>query len=91
MDTERWRVNAETAAIRGRTLVRSVVQVAGVVAVLLGAYNLLLYPSVGETLWVGYRSVLPMVTAAGSSDGGGIIAVSDVILMAVGAVLAWFV
>lgn len=83
---ERLKVSAEAYAIRGRGLSRTAVQLVGIAAVVIGAYNFLLAPAVvtGPVATI-YRDV------AGQFVRGQSAVLADIGLMAVGAVVAWFV
>jgi len=79
---ERLKVSAEAYAIRGRGLSRTAVQLLGIGAVLLGAYNFLLEPFVVASVVLPiYREVILGVLAivflgpqlmSGGGGGGGI-------------------
>jgi hypothetical protein len=86
MDRDRARVTAEAYGIRGRGWLRSGIRLLGIVAVLLGAYNLLLAPFlVTPELVTVYRDVAASLFVLPSPI------LADIALMAVGAVVAWFV
>jgi len=82
MDIERWKVNAETAAIRGRGWVRNLVRLLGIALVVIAGVNLL----VAESIWpvVVYRELWVAVTAAPAYPVG------DVVAIGVGAAVAHF-
>jgi len=86
MDAERWKITAETAAIRGRGWLRLMVRLAGVAIVLVAAANLF-----GIELWTGYRGLLDARTVVGEPARGRIVFVADIVAMAVGAAVAHFV
>jgi hypothetical protein len=83
MDTERWRITAETAAIRGRGWVRNLVRLVGIALVIVAGTNLLL----SDSIWpvVVYRDLWAAATAA------PVWPVGDVVAIGVGAAVAWFV
>lgn len=84
---ERLKLDAETAGIRGRTLLRTTVQTLGVLAVLLGAWNLLAVPAVDSV-----EPVLAVVYATALGLADPIVSpLAHVILIAAGAIAAWFV
>jgi hypothetical protein len=86
MNWERAKITATTTAVRARAKLRLLVQLVGLVAIALGAWNMLVVPSAGvEPLWTGYRAVAG-VAAVGDQ---AIVAIADVGLMAAGAVVAW--
>lgn len=83
---ERLKVSAEAYAIRGRGLGRTAVQLLGIGAVLLGAYNFLLEPFVVASVILPiYREVFLGALAVEATM------LADIALMVVGAILAWFV
>jgi hypothetical protein len=86
MDRERIAVTAESYGIRSRGFLRTAVQVIGIVAVLVGAYNYLLAPIVatGPVATV-YREVAFGQLAVASPM------LADIALMAAGAIVAWIV
>jgi hypothetical protein len=88
MDTERLKVTAEVGYLRIRGLVRTGIRFIGVLAVLLAAYNWLFWaPLGGEPFFTVYRSLLPL---SGATAGATIIHPADLVLMVVGAIIAWF-
>lgn len=83
---ERLKVSAEAYAIRGRGLSRTAVQLLGIGAVLLGAYNFLLEPFVVASVVLPiYREVILGVLAVEATM------LADIALMVVGAILGWVV
>ena len=87
MDVERLKVNIETAAVRTRGWARFGLSVVGVALVLVGAWNLLLAPTVGfDALFPEYRRFLSTLVV---SDGG-VVRLADVVLIGIGAIVAWF-
>jgi hypothetical protein len=76
--------HAEPYLIRGRSIARTTVQVVGILAVLVGAFNYLLAPALttGPVLTV-YRDVAFSVLAF------NIASAADIGLMVVGAIVAW--
>lgn len=84
MNTEGWRITAETAAIRGRGWVRLLAQLAGIALIIVAAANIL-----GLELWTGYRSLVDARVAVG--DPRTIVHVADVAAIGVGAAVAKFV
>jgi hypothetical protein len=87
VDWERWRINAETTALRSRVKLRLAANLVGLVTVGVAGYNFLLAPAVGPTVFPFYRLALGAV-------GLGQLAapwVSEIAAMVVGACLVWFV
>jgi hypothetical protein len=86
MDAENVKIRAETVYLRSRAWLRTFLGLFGLGLVVLGAVNMLL----GAELFVWYRDLFPMLTVA---DGANrpIIHVADVAVVAIGAVIAWFV
>jgi hypothetical protein len=85
MDTERWKVNAETAAIRGRGWLRLCVRLAGLALVVAGGLNLLVGVDGG---------VLPVLLYRGlwvHHVGVAAWPVADAVAIGVGAAVANFV
>jgi len=82
MDTERLKITAETAAIRGRGWVRLVVRLVGIALVVIAGSNLLL----AESIWpvVVYRNVWVAATGAPAWPVG------DFVAIGVGAAVAHF-
>lgn len=86
MDRDRIRVTAEAYGIRSRSWVRMIIRGAGIAAVLIGAYNLLLSPFlVSPEILTAYRSVVATVLVSSAP------LLTDIVLMVVGAVVAWFI
>jgi len=83
MDTERLKISAETAAIRGRGWVRLALRLAGIVLVVLGAANLF-----GLEVWTAYRSVWPAVV---EPSDGQLLYAADFAVAVAGAAVANFV
>ena len=87
IDTERPRISLETVAIRTRGWIRLSLSLAGIALVLVGAWNLLLAPTLGTNPFLSeYRRFLLVLVV---SDGG-ILHLADIVLVGVGAVVAWF-
>jgi hypothetical protein len=83
VDLERWKITAETTAIRGRGWVRSAVRLVGLVLVIAGGVNLLLVDAV---LPVGvYRETWVALAGIPAWPLG------DFIAIGAGAAVAWFV
>ncbi|QLG63194.1 hypothetical protein [Halorarum salinum] len=61
-----------------------------VVLVLLTAYNLLLNPTVGIELWFGYREIFVQTLASQGGNEIGLYMISDVVVMVIGMIAAWF-
>ena len=82
MDTERLKITAETAAIRGRGWVRLVVRLVGIALVIIAGSNLLL----AESIWpvVVYRDLWATTTGAPAYPVG------DFVAIGVGAAVAHF-
>jgi len=86
MDRDRIRVTAEAYGIRSRGWVRTIIRGAGIVAVLIGAYNLLLSPLlISPEILTTYRNVVATVLVSSPPF------FTDIALMVVGAVVAWFI
>jgi hypothetical protein len=86
MDRERMAVTAESYGIRGRSLMRTAIQLLGVAAVLVGAFNYLLAPVVeAQAIITIYRTAAFDYLAFPSSM------LADIALMVVGAIVAWSV
>lgn len=84
MDTERWRITAETTAIKGRGWLRLVLRLAGIALILVGAAALF-----GADVWTAHRTVVDARVVVG--DPRRVVFVADVVVMAAGAALANFV
>lgn len=84
MDTERLKITAETAAIRGRGWLRLAVRLAGIALVLVAAGNFFTV----ET-WTAYRAWF--ATVIGEQSVLGLGRVADFVAMGVGAAVAHFV
>lgn len=85
MDRERARITAEAYGIRSRGWLRAVLQVVGVAAVLVGAYNFLVAPYVVTgAVAPAYRDLAATVIAVPSQM------LADILLMVIGAIVAWF-
>jgi hypothetical protein len=76
---------AEVWYLRLRSHTRTLVRLLAIVCVLVGAYNLLLVP-VFETSTVAAAVYRPLVPVRGDVEY-----VADIVLMTVGAVVAWWV
>jgi len=83
MDTSRdgYRTG-ETALLRARTWVRTLLRGVGIVIVVVGALNLL-----GIEVWVAYRAVYDSVVVVGHQDQA--VYVADAVVAAVGAIVAF--
>lgn len=86
MDTESLSITAETTAIRARAWARLGIRLFGVIVLLVGAHNLLLSGMTETVLFGGYRAMADTIVL---SDGG-VVGFADVVAMAFGAALAWF-
>lgn len=86
MNIKSAKIRAETVYIRFRGVVRTLFQFVGVGLVLVGAYNMLL----NGDLFLFYRELYPQVVNVSRSTGLGFVAVADVVVIALGAALAWF-
>lgn len=86
MDRERMAVAAESYGIRARSLMRTAIQLLGVAAVLVGAFNYLLAPvaEAGAIITI-YRTAAFDHLAVPSAM------LADIALMVVGAIVAWIV
>jgi len=82
MDAERWKITAETAAIRGRGWVRLVVRLVGIAFVVVAGANLLFADSVWPV--VVYRDAWAAATGAPAWPVG------DFVMIGVGAAIGWF-
>lgn len=80
---EKWRIK-----ITGN--VRYMIQIVGVALVLLTAYNLLVYPFVGIGIWFGHRDILVGAIVANGGNEFGLYVISDLVVMVVGMIAAWF-
>lgn len=78
-------MNWEVAGLKLRNQIKFLVRIAGLALVLLGAYNMFLGP-VNGALFVEYRQLGLIMSQQGQSA----FFLSDVVVMAVGAVIAWF-
>ena len=86
MDRERLRTTAEVSAIRGRGWIRTILQLLGIAAVLVGAFNLILAQYVvTEAIFTGYRTVFAGVFTFQEAT------FADLVLLVAGAILAWVV
>lgn len=85
MITERIKVSAESYWIRSRGWLRTLFQTVGVGLVLIGAANMLF----GVGLLTAYRELLPMAATVGTAGDVSAVAIADVVLMAVGAIITW--
>jgi hypothetical protein len=83
MDTERLKITAETAAIRGRGWLRLAVRLTGIAIVVIGAANLF-----GVEVWTAYRSVWPAVV---EPSDGQLLYAADFVVAVVGGAIANFV
>jgi hypothetical protein len=86
MDWQRLRISAETTAIRVRSRVRLAIALVGIGLVLLGGYNLFGAPLTDGVTLTFYRDVLVAV----GLEEYAITYLAEVVVIAVGAVLAWF-
>jgi len=84
MDTDRWRITAETTAIKGRGWLRLLARLAGIVLLVVGALALF-----GIELWTGYRTLVEARVVVG--DPQRIVYVADFVVAAIGAAVAGFV
>lgn len=84
MNWQRLRITAETSLIRGRTVIRTLIALAGVALVVIGGVNLL-----SGGVWAPYRSLLRTVGVTTVAEQQ-FIYVADVVVIALGAVAAWF-
>lgn len=84
MNWQRLRITAETSLIRGRTLIRTLIALAGLFLVVLGGVNLL-----SGGVWAPYRSLLRIfgVTTVAEQQ---FVSVADVVVIALGALATWF-
>jgi len=86
MDWQRIRVSMEAYGIRGKSWIRFIIRLLGIGAVLLGAYNFLVAPFlVTPEFFTAYRGISEVVLVAPSPF------LSDIGLMVLGAVVAWFI
>lgn len=84
MDWQRIRITAETAAIRGRTLVSIIIALAGLALVVIGGINLL-----NGGVWAPYRSLLSGTFGITSVAEQQLVYVADVVVIGIGAVVVW--
>lgn len=87
MDVDRMKINAETGAIRLRSKLRFFVSVAGMAMVLLAVFNLLIVRFGFTPAFSQYRSFLEGVMYY---ETGQAVYFADILLFAIGSVLAWF-
>jgi len=78
---------SEAALIRARHTIKSLLRIAGILLVLLGAFNMLLAPVLMMDPIAPYRQGMPILV---SQQGGGYF-LGDVAVIAIGAVIAWIV
>jgi len=84
MDRERVAATAETYKIRSRGLLRTAVQIVGIAAVLIGAYNYLIAPmAVTGPVFIGYRGAVSNFLATPNPI------IADMIIIVAGAIVAW--
>jgi hypothetical protein len=86
MDFERVKLNAEIYGTRAKAKMRLALQLAGLLAVALGAYNLLAAPVMQTELWAPYR----VFGAVYSSQEEVAFFVGDFVAMAAGAAIVWW-
>jgi len=77
----------DATLIQARHTFKSIFRIAGILLVLLGAYNMLLAPVMEMGAIAPYRQGLPVLV---SENGGGYY-LGDVAVIAIGAIVAWFV
>jgi len=80
------RIRMETLGIRFRSLFKTLVRIAGIGLVLLGVYNMFLVGLLDMSVIAPYRQWGLIFTGKQSAYYLG-----DVLVMAVGAIIAWFV
>lgn len=86
MDRERLRTTAEVSAIRGRGWLRTLLQLLGIAAVLVGAFNLILADFVvTDAIFTSYRGLLAGAFTFQEAT------FADLALLVAGAILAWVV
>jgi len=85
MDWERTRTQAGITAVRMRARVRLAISLCGIALVLIGANNLLLAPTTSLPAVIEARQLM---AALGVNSAAFL---ADIFLMAIGAVVAWFV
>jgi len=78
---------SEVALIRARHSIKSLLRIAGILLVLLGAFNMLLAPVLMMDPIAPYRQGMPILV---SQQGGGYF-LGDIAVIAIGAVIAWIV
>jgi hypothetical protein len=83
-ETPLW---ARLAYIRGRTVAKTLLRLCGIGLVLLGAFNMFAAPALDVAAVAPYRA-FGLVDAA---RDGTVFYLGDVLVMGVGAAVAWFV
>jgi hypothetical protein len=84
---ERLKITLEVWGLQAEALTRSAIRLVAIAFVLVGAWNLLAAPVADTTLFSGYRTVTTAVIAGEN----GIVFFADILLIAAGSVIAWFV
>lgn len=87
MDWNSLRLEIEILSIRAKTKIRNGVRLLGLGLVLLGFYNGLIAPIAGTGFFAPHRVFGFFVVG----QGHGIVFLGDALIVAVGAVLVWFV
>ncbi|RDZ65983.1 hypothetical protein C5B90_06445 [Haloferax sp. Atlit-12N] len=87
MDRESMKISAETTYIRSRGNLKLGIRLLGIAALIIGAHNMMLSEITGTLLFPFYRSLIEGVIFA----QGGFMPFADILLMAVGAAVAWFI
>jgi len=85
MDIERLKVSLEVFYLRSKGWTRTGIRLLGIALVLLGAYNLLAAPVLQAQPIAPYRELGLVIFRRGAYYLG------DMLIMAVGAILTWFV
>jgi len=83
MDTNELRFTARLLGLRAKTYLRFLTGIVGIALVSLGAFNMLVAPVVNLTPLAPYRGIGVVVFERGAYYLG------DILVIAVGAVLAW--
>jgi len=87
MDRQSMKITAETTYIRSRGNLKLGMRILGIAALIIGAHNMMLSGVTGTLLFPVYRSLIDGAIFA----QGGVISFADILLMAVGAAVAWFI
>lgn len=86
MDSEKLRIGLQVRLLRTKTKLKSLVRLLGVGLLFLGIFNMFVAPLVSVEPFAPYR-IFGVVFASETSG----YYIGDVLLIAAGAILAWFV